>query len=210
MDGKLAGKSCAAFVEILASKAAVPGGGGAAALVGAYGAALCAMAGNLTLGRKKYASVQADIQNMLEKCKAYQERLLALVDEDAAAFEPLSKAYAIPKEDPTRESILEAATEAACQPPLEIMSICCGVIAVLEEMLEKGSAMLVSDVGCGALCCAAALEAASLNVFVNTRTLKDRKKARMLEEKADCMLKGCLLRAQAVATETERRLRCGV
>lgn len=126
-------------MEALASKAPIPGGGGAAALVGAYGAALCAMVGNLTIGRKKYASVQEDIQKTLERCAACQKRLIELADMDAEAFEPLSKAYAIPKNDPERKPVLEETTKQACQAPLEMMAVCCEVMAVLEEMLEKGS-----------------------------------------------------------------------
>jgi len=207
MEGKLAEKSCVKFAEALASKAPVPGGGGAAALVGGYGAALCAMAGNLTIGRKKYTSVQEDIRKMLEKCGVCQKRLIELVDEDAAVFEPLSKAYSIPKDDPDRERVLEETTKQACQAPLEMMVVCCEVIEVLEEMLEKGNSMLVSDVGCGALCCAAALEAASMNVFVNIRTLRDKEAAKAMEQRVDSMLDAYLPRAKKVAEGTMRRLR---
>ena len=200
-------KSCADFAAVLASKAPVPGGGGAAALVGALGTALCSMVGNLTVGRKKYAQYEADVKRMLEKGAAVQERLLDLVDKDAEAFEPLSKAYSIPKDDPKHDETLEAATKFACEAPVEMMKACCEAIELLEEMLEKGSVTLVSDVGCGALCCAAALESASMNIFVNTKTLLDREAAAKLDDQADAMLREYMPRARKVADEVNRRLR---
>ena len=207
MSEKMIEKSYADFAAVLASKAPVPGGGGAAALVGALGTALCSMVGNLTVGRKKYAQYEADVKRMLEKGAAVQERLLDLVDKDAEAFEPLSKAYSIPKDDPKHDETLEAATKFACEAPVEMMKACCEAIELLEEMLEKGSVTLVSDVGCGALCCAAALESASMNIFVNTKTLLDREAAAKLDDQADAMLREYMPRARKVADEVNRRLR---
>ena len=207
MSEKMIEKSCADFAAVLASKAPVPGGGGAAALVGALGTALCSMVGNLTVGRKKDAQYEADVKRMLEKGAAVQERLLDLVDKDAEAFEPLSKAYSIPKDDPKHDETLEAATKFACEAPVEMMKACCEAIELLEEMLEKGSVTLVSDVGCGALCCAAALESASMNIFVNTKTLLDREAAAKLDDQADAMLREYMPRARKVADEVNRRLR---
>ena len=207
MSEKTIDKSCVDFAAVLASKAPVPGGGGAAALVGALGTALCSMVGNLTVGRKKYAQYEADVKRMLEKGAAVQARLLELVDKDAEAFEPLSRAYSIPKDDPKHDETLEAATKFACVAPVEMMKSCCEAIELLEEMLEKGSVTLVSDVGCGALCCAAALESASMNIFVNTKTLLDRSVAADLDGQADAMLREYLPRARKVADEVNRRLR---
>ena len=207
MSEKLIHKSCEDFSLVLASRAAVPGGGGAAALVGAFGTALCSMAGNLTLGRKKYAAVEDDVRRMLAEGEAVQQRLLELVDEDAMAFEPLSKAYSIPKDDPNREAVMLKVTVDACQAPLAIMEQTCKAIELLEEMLVKGSALLVSDVGCGAMLCRAALESASLNIFINTKTLSDREIAAELDRKADDMLNTYIPRAEAVAREVTARLR---
>jgi len=194
---------------MLASNAPVPGGGGAAALVGAFGAALCSMAGNLTLGRKKYAAVEDDIRKLLAEGETVRSRLLELADEDAAAFEPLSRAYSIPKDEPGRAETLEAATLRACAAPLEMMRCCCRAIDLLAEMLNKGSVLLVSDVGCGAICCRAALESAALNIFVNTKTLKNRAEAESLDADADEMLQTYGARAGRVAEEVTRRLRGG-
>lgn len=207
MRQKLIDQTCEGFVSLLASKAPVPGGGGAAALVGALGAALCSMAGNLTLGRKKYAAVEPDIRALLEKGEKVKNRLLELVDMDAEAFEPLSRAYSIPKDDPQRETVLEEATEKACAAPMEMLEQCAQAVELLEEMLKKGSVMLVSDVGCGAVCCKAAMECAALNVYINTKALKNRAAAEALEHRTDELLKEYCTRASAVAAAVTAQLR---
>jgi len=191
--------SCEDFATVLAAKESVPGGGGAAALVGALGVALGSMVGNFTTGKKRYADVEDDIQRMLADGEVIRARLIELVAEDAEAFFPLSQAYGIPKEDPTRAQVLEEATKNACAGPVEMMRQICRAIELLEEMGQKGSKMLISDVGCGALLCRAALEAASLNVFVNTKTLADRAFAEGLEAECDAMLAEYGPRAEACA-----------
>lgn len=207
MAEKLIDQTCEGFVSLLASKAPVPGGGGAAALVGALGAALCSMAGNLTLGRKKYAAVEPDICVLLKKGERVRTRLLELVDADAAAFEPLSRAYSIPKDDPNREAVLEEVTKKACAAPMEMLEQCAQAVELLEEMLEKGSVMLVSDVGCGAVCCKAALECAALNVYINTKTLKNRVMAEALEHRTDELLKEYGVRASKISAAVTAQLR---
>ena len=200
-------KSCVDFTSVLASKASVPGGGGAAALVGALGTALCSMVGNFTVGKKKYAAVEADVQVMLKKAEVLQERLLELVDADAQAFEPLSKAYAIPKDDPAHDEVLEAATLNACNAPIEMVRRCGEAIDLLEEMLEKGSVMLVSDVGCGALLCEAAMKSAAMNVFINTGSLKNRIQAQNIEAEIDVLLERYTPKAIKIAETVNLRIR---
>ena len=187
-------QSCNRFLEELASKAAVPGGGGASALVGAVGIALGNMVGCLTAGKKKYAAVEADILALNEKAAALRARLEQLVAADAEAFAPLAKAYSIPKEDPARGEIMARALEM----PLEIMECCGQAIELLEEYEAKGSVLAVSDAGCGAVFCRAALEGAGLNVSVNTRLMTDRDKAAALDAKAAALLKEYVPRAEAV------------
>lgn len=182
-------ESCRAFVDALASSAPTPGGGGAAALAGALGTALGNMVGSLTVGKKKYAHVQEEILALKAKCDALQRELLDQVEADEAGFLPLAKAYRIPKEDPNRERILEEATVAACAAPLRIMELCCEAIDCMAAFAAKGSRLALSDAGCGAVLCKAALQAASLNVFVNTATLHNRAVAEELNRKADRMLK---------------------
>ena len=204
---KMMDQSCAGFLEALASKAAVPGGGGAAALVGAVGAALGNMVGGLTAGKKKYAAVEADIQRLNGRAEALRRELEALVEADAAAFAPLAKAYSIPKEDPSRAGIMAEALEKACAAPLEIMERCAEAIALTEEYAEKGSALAVSDAGCAALFCKAALEAAGLNVAVNTRLMADRTRAAQLDGRAESLLAEFAPRAEAVYAAVSARLK---
>jgi formiminotetrahydrofolate cyclodeaminase len=207
MEEALTSKSCEEFARLLAAREPIPGGGGAAALVGALGAALCSMVGNYTSGKKAYAAVEDDVQRLLVQATDVRMRLLQLVEEDAEAFAPLSACYALPKDDPTRPAKIEETTKWACSAPLETMRQVCRAIELLEEMGEKGSRMLLSDVGCGALLCQAALEAASLNVFVNTKSLSDRTFAEMTEAECDEMLAEYLPRAQACAQMVTARLR---
>ena len=181
-------ESCRKFVEVLASDAPAPGGGGAAALVGAIGTALGNMVGSLTLGKKKYADVQEEILALKAKCDALQTELLNQVEADEVSFLPLAKAYGIPKEDPSREAVLEEATVIACSTPMRIMELCCEAIDHIAVFAAKGSRLAVSDAGCGAVMCKAALQAASLNVFINTKSLKNREKAEELNAQANHML----------------------
>lgn len=190
--------SCREFAAVLASSAPTPGGGGAAALVGAIGAALGNMVGALTVGKKKYAAVEVEILALMERCTALQAQLLDQVEADAEGFAPLAAAYAIPKEDPQRPAILEAATLTACETPIRIMELCCETIDTITVFAEKGSRLAVSDAGCGAACCRAALEAASLNVFINTKSLKNRETAQALNEKCLTMLETYRAKADAV------------
>lgn len=199
--------SCTDFAGALASKAPVPGGGGAAALVGALAVALGSMAANFTAGKKKFAPVEADIQRILWEGEALRLRLLELVDADAQAFEPLSKAYAVPKDDPRRGDILEEASLSACRVPLEILRGCAQVCPLLEELLEKGSKMLITDVGCGALLCKAAMECAAMNVFINTAGLRDRTAATAMEREVDETLGLWLPRTEKIAAAVTSYIR---
>ena len=207
MAEPLTNLSCTDFAAILAAKESVPGGGGAAALVGALGTALCSMVGNFTTGKKTYAAVEDDVQRMLADAEAVRLRLIDLVADDAEAFFPLSQAYGIPKDDPTRPEVLEAATKNACKAPYEMMVEISKSIELLEEMGAKGSKMLISDVGCGALFARAALEAASMNVFVNTKSYKDTDWAPELEAKCDALLSEYIPRAEACAAGVMSRIR---
>ena len=180
--------SCTEFVTVLASNAPVPGGGGASALVGAIGTALGNMVGSLTVGKKKYAGVEEEIIALKAKCDQLQKDLLDQIALDAKGFEPLAKAYGIPKDDPNRDQILEEATIVACQVPVKIMELCCEALDAIQVFAAKGSRLAVSDAGCGAVCVKAALQAASLNVFINTKTLQNRELAEEMNKKCLGML----------------------
>lgn len=203
--------SCEAFLEDLAGSAPAPGGGGAAALVGAAGAALGNMIGSLTVGKKKYAAVEADILVLNRRAVALRKRLEGLVQADANAFTPLAAAYKLPKETPEQQAhkaaVLETALEGACAVPLEIMSACCEGITLAAEYAEKGSVMAVSDAGCAALFCKAALQAAGLNVSINTRLMADNAHAAALNAQADAMLAEFVPQADQIYEKLTHSLR---
>lgn len=180
--------SASSFTEILASNEPVPGGGGASALIGAIGTALASMVGNLTTGKKKYAEFEDDIQRILAKADELRTILLSLIDEDAKCFEPLSKAYGLSKDDPTRDEVMENALRLACTAPLAIMKTAAEAIELHAELAVKGSSLMISDVGVGVLCCKTALMGASLNIFINLRLMKNLEYAEALKVETDTML----------------------
>ena len=198
-------ESCRRFVEVLASDAPAPGGGGAAALVGAIGTALGNMVGSLTVGKKKYADVEAELLALKARCNALQTELLDQVEADEQGFVPLAKAYGIPKDNPSREAVLEDATLTACAVPVHIIELCCQALEAIAVFAAKGSRLAVSDAGCAAVCVKAVLQAASLNVFINTRTLQDRAAAE--EMNARCL--GMLEQYGAMADEIFSTVQAG-
>ena len=185
-------ESCRDFTGLLASSQPAPGGGGAAALAGALGAALGEMVGALTLGKKTYAPVESEIKEAADTLKGLREKLLDTVMEDAEGFLPLAEAYRIPKEEPGRAARLEEATAVACAAPYKMMELGCAALEQVAIMAEKGSVMAVSDAGCAAAMIKAAVDSAALNVYINTKSLKDR-------ERADSLNAACL----------EMQARCG-
>lgn len=201
-------KTCSEFIEVLSSKAPVPGGGGASALIGAIGMALGNMVGSLTVGKKKYADVEDDIKALMEKSEALMDRLEGLVDKDAEAFEPLAHAYSLPKETEEEKAkkaeVMEKALLAASEAPLEIMETCCEAIELVEEYASKGSRLAVSDAGVAAIALRSALMGASLNVFINTGSMADREKAKELEKKAEDMIDAYGKKAEEIFLEVKR------
>lgn len=170
-------KTCSAFIEVLASKAPVPGGGGAAAMGGAIGMALSNMVGNLTVGKKKYADVEGEVKELIAKGDAVIVKLKRLVDQDAEVFEPLSKAYGLPKNTPEeakfKEETMENCCKTACGVPMDIMRTAFDGIKIHARMGEIGTMIAISDVGCGVVFLKSALIAGSLNVIINLNTIKD-------------------------------------
>lgn len=176
------------FLQQLSSSAPFPGGGGASAAVGAFATALGLMVANLTVGKKKYADVEEEIIKARERLGELQGSLVRMVDEDAEGFEPLAKAYRLPKETEEeraeKERVMETALAGACRTPLAIMETILESMELLEVLCEKGSRLAQSDVGAGILFAQAALESASLNVFINTRMMKDREGAEKMKDYA--------------------------
>lgn len=182
-------KTVSEYTEMIASKAPVPGGGGASAVAGAIGIALGDMVGELTVGKKKYADVESDIRVLMERAQTLRVRLLAASEKDAAVFEPLSGAYAIPKEEPGRDETLEKCLKDAASAPLEIFDLCCEAIEIVKEFGEKGSRLMISDAATGAAILKGALFGAAVNVKVNTHLMKDREYAEKLDSHIEEMMK---------------------
>ena len=178
-------KSVNEFCEVLASKAAVPGGGGASALAGALGAALGNMVGELTVGKKKYAEVEPIVRELMTQIQALQKALLACIEKDAAAFEPLSRAYGIPKDDPTRAEVMESCLRTAAAPPMEIMELSAQTLDLLRGFADMGSKLAISDAATGAAMSRAALFGAAMNVRVNTAAMHDREYAGKINARVD-------------------------
>lgn len=204
-------QSCEAFIEVLSSKAPTPGGGGASALVGAAGVALGNMVGALTVGKKKYKDVEEEIKEMMEASAKLQNQLLELVQKDAESFEPLAAAYRLPKDTDEqkaeKERVLETALKGACEVPFEIMEKCCQGIDLCGEFAEKGSVMATSDAGAGAIFCKAALQAASLNIYINTKSMKDRECAEITNKRSDDLMKEYMAKADKIIDEVFAALR---
>ncbi|MBS3970002.1 MAG: cyclodeaminase/cyclohydrolase family protein [Clostridia bacterium] len=195
-------KSCNQFLEELASKAPVPGGGGAAAYGGAIGMALSNMVGNLTVGKKKYADVEDEVKDLIEKGSKVIEELKVLVDKDAEVFEPLSKAYGLPKDTPEqakiKEETLENCSKEACSVPMEIMRKAYEGIKIHERMGQIGTMIAISDVGCGVVFLKAALISGSLNVIINLNSIKDQEYVQATTEEMNQLLTG----GSGIADET--------
>lgn len=208
---RLTDNTCAEFLAELGSKAPTPGGGSASAFVGALGTALGNMVGSLTVGKKKYAAVEADIIALNAQAEKLRSELEALMQADAEAFAPLAAAYGLPKDTPEQRArkaeVLEAALHGACAVPLEVMRKCAGSLALVEQYAAKGSVMAVSDAGCAAVFCKAAMQAASLNVFINTRLMADKQAAAALNAEAEALLAEFVPRADAVFERIQNSLR---
>ena len=178
-------KSIEEFTSLIASKAPFPGGGGASAAVAAIGIALGDMVGELTVGKKSYAAVEDEIKEIMVKAQSLRVRFLELINRDAEDFEPLSKAYSIPKDDPGRDGELERCLRLAAKAPMEIFDLSCEAIALFMPLATKGSKLAISDAATGVVFCWSAMYGAAVNVKVNTKLMKDREYAESLNKHVD-------------------------
>ena len=203
-------KVIGAWTEDLASKAPVPGGGGASALGGAMGAALGQMVANLTIGKKRYKDVEEEIQLRLSGLEKLQKEFLVLADKDAEVFAPLSKAYGLPadtrEQKEEKERIMEERLLAASLVPLEVMEKAVEVLDILEYLAEKGSRMAISDVGVGVQFARAALTGAVMNVYINTKSMKNRERAEELNAKANGLIEAGTRQADEIYEKVQRGL----
>ena len=198
------------WIAQLSSQAPTPGGGGASALAGALGSALGQMVANLTVGKKRYADVEGEVREGLRTLEGLQDDLLALADRDAAVFAPLARAYRMPEETEkqraVKEQVMQECLISASEVPLEIMEKAFGALDTLDFLEKKGSVMAVSDVGVAVQCARAALAGAVMNVYINTKSMKDRSLAKKYQEKADRLLLEGTKRADEIYENVRRKL----
>ena len=199
--------SASEFNDALASREPVPGGGGASAMSGAMSAALGCMVCNLTIGKKKFLQYNGELRKALSGFENLRHRFLKLTDDDAKAFEPLSQAYKIPKDAEGRDNVMEKALIAAALVPLDIMKASAETIELFVSISDKSSAMVISDVGVGVKMAASAMSSASLNVYINTKLMKNREAAEVIEIEADKLLNQFLPLADEVFESVVSRLR---
>lgn len=211
MSEKIADLSIGDFMDVLSSKASVPGGGGASAVAASVGCSLGRMVASLTLGKRRYAEVEPRVRAIAERLDVLRADLLALADADAEAFEPLSRAYGLPKdteeERARKAEVMEAALKAACEPPLAIMEKICEATGLLAELARVGSRIAVSDAGAGAVLLSAAVRAASLNVYINAKSMAERSCADALTARADELVTSARRVADATFEQVEGDLR---
>ncbi len=199
------------FLDALSSKQPVPGGGGASALSGALASALGLMVGNLTIGKKKYAAVEADVQDGMRCLEQLQREMVSLADRDAQVFAPLAAAYSLPagteEEKAYKEQVMEKNLLAASLVPMEIMEKAVTMLGILDELEQKGSVMAVSDVGVAVQFARTALTGAVMNVYINTKSMKNSQKAEELNRKADRLMERGTRQADDVYAKVLKRLR---
>ncbi len=168
----------AKFLDELASEQPTPGGGGAAAIMGAVGAALVSMVANLTIGKKNYEAFDEELKETRAKAEAVRAELTAAINEDVDAFNAVMGAYGLPREGDeqkaARAAAIQAALKQATDAPLRAVKACHEVIKLSAVVAEKGNVNVISDAGVAALAANAGLRSAALNVFINAKSIKDR------------------------------------
>ncbi len=200
------------FLEALASGAPTPGGGGASAYAGALAAALGSMVGNLTVGKRAYASVEEEIKERMACLKDCREELLRLVESDAAAFSALARTWKMPKDTPARYAVRHEAEQQAlveaCEVPLQIMRVCAKVIELDDYLAHNASRTALSDVGASAALAKGALEAAALNVYVNVRAMDDEQASVSFAHEAADLVKSFSYQADIVYDYVRHEISC--
>jgi methenyltetrahydrofolate cyclohydrolase len=198
------------FLDELASAAPTPGGGSAAAVIGAMGAALVSMVCNVTMGKKGLEAAAADMQAVRDESERLRTRLTAMVAEDIAAFDGLMAAYRLPKsnddEKSRRAEAIQANLRAATETPLACARVCAEVVMLARRAAEKGFAGVVGDAGVGVLAANSALRSAALNVYINTPSLKDRAYAAAAMAEIERLVERCAQESEAVFELVRSRL----
>lgn len=195
------------FLDALSSKEPTPGGGGASALVAAVSCSLCSMVSNLTTGKKKYAQYQDKIDEYLVLLKEKNELLQADIEKDAKAFAPLAKAYSLDKSTEGYEDIMEKALFDAATAPKEILEDIYSLVSVIEDLAVMGSRLAISDVAVAAACLEAAMKGCVLNVYINTRSMKNKDTAQKMNAYAEKIVSDGSKRMQKVYADIDGMLK---
>jgi formiminotetrahydrofolate cyclodeaminase len=199
------------FLDELSSKKPTPGGGGAAALGGAQGVALGEMVINLTIGKKRYADVEEEMHVLLEKLEYLKTEFLRLADEDAVVFTPLAQAYGLPtgteEEKLHKAEVMENCLAGAALVPITVMERTLEALDIMDILADKGSRLAVSDVGVGVQFIRSALLGAKMNVSINTKFMKQREIAEMLDARADKLTEDGINKADAIYARVEAALK---
>jgi len=176
--GEIKDTEIESFLDALASNSATPGGGSAAAIIGAMGAALVSMVCNLTVGKKKYVEVEGEMKDVLAKAETLRKKLIGMIEDDVTAFDAVMGAYGMPKETDAdkaaRDQAIQAALKQATDVPLACARAAREVIDIAAIAADKGNLNVISDAGVGVLAGYAALRSAALNVFTNARMITDK------------------------------------
>ena len=203
-------KSCAEFLEKLAAKDAVPGGGGAAALVGALAAALTSMVCNLTLGKKKYQQVEVEVQEILQAATEVRQELTALVQADADAFAALIQAYKLAKdssaEQDFRTQTISLKSIAASEVPWQVALACKKVLQLAERVAKVGNTQAISDAAIAALLARASLRSACYNVMINLASITDKSYVDSCKQNMKALKREAFLLEEQVLEKTENIL----
>jgi formiminotetrahydrofolate cyclodeaminase len=203
-------KTMNVFIDELASKSATPGGGSAAAIIGAMGAALVSMVCNLTIGKKGYEELEPELKATLAGAEAVRARLTELVNADVQAFNQVMGAYGLPKDTDEqkreRSAAIQLALKSATEVPLACAKACAEVIELSRVVAEKGNKNVVSDAGVAVLAGYAALKSAALNVYVNVGAIKDEQFVHERISELNAVLTGMEVSTEEIYQEVERRL----
>ena len=183
-----------AFLDELASKASTPGGGSAAAIIGAMAAALVSMVANLTVGKPRYEAVDAEMQTLLASSERLRLEMTDMIKADVDVFNQVMAAYALPKESEAEKTLrsqaIQSALKAATDVPLACANLCAEVIGLCKPMAEKGNTNVISDAGVAVLAAHAALRSAALNVYINIGAIKDEEFANDRRQQLEALLAG--------------------
>ncbi len=182
------------FLDELAGKASTPGGGAAAAISGAMGAALISMVANFTIGKKGYEDVEAESKDILDKSEKLRAELTEAINDDVRVFNRVMGSYGMPKETDeekvARSAEIQAALKEATDVPLECAKLCLEVINLSQPIADKGNNNVISDAGVAVLAAYAGLRSAALNVYINIGGIKDEEFVANRRQQLETLLDG--------------------